>query len=56
MATKNDVTGDTISSKSNSDAYRDGYDAIFGKKSRPSLNSEEHKQEKGKQDGSIIPR
>lgn len=32
MATKNDITGDTIISKT-SDKYRDNYDNIFGKKS-----------------------
>jgi hypothetical protein len=28
---KNDITGDDIKSKSNSDSYRDNYDAIFRK-------------------------
>lgn len=32
MAAKNDVTGDRIASKANSQAYRDGMDRIFGKK------------------------
>jgi hypothetical protein len=32
MAAKNDVTGDRIASKANSQAYRDSYEAIFGKK------------------------
>jgi hypothetical protein len=31
MATKNDITGDAIISKT-SDKYRDNYDNIFGKK------------------------
>lgn len=31
MATKNDVTGDSIQTKIPSDAYRNNYDAIFGK-------------------------
>ena len=35
MATKNDVTGDAIKSKSQSDAYAKGWDAIFGKKAEP---------------------
>jgi hypothetical protein len=34
MAAKNDVTGDRIASKANSQAYRDGMDRIFGKKPR----------------------
>lgn len=35
MAAKNDVTGDRIASKANSQAYRDGMDRIFGTKKRP---------------------
>jgi len=30
MVTKNDITGDEIKSKSNSDKYSDGWDALFG--------------------------
>lgn len=29
---KNDITGDVIASKGGSDAYRQGWDRIFGKK------------------------
>ena len=32
MATRNDITGDSIQSKSNSKKFRDNYDAIFNKK------------------------
>ena len=32
MVVRNDVTGDAIQSKSSSQAYRDNWDAIFGKK------------------------
>lgn len=32
MATKNDITGDSISSKVSNNAYRSGWDAIFLKK------------------------
>ena len=32
MATQNDVTGDAIKSRNTNDKYRDGWDAIFGKK------------------------
>ena len=32
---KNDITGDTIATKGTTDAYRDGYDRIFGKKAEP---------------------
>ena len=31
MATKNDITGDSLISKTNSEAYRNNYDLIFGK-------------------------
>ena len=34
MATKNDITGDSLISKTNSEAYRNNYDAIFGKKGK----------------------
>lgn len=32
MATKNDITGDTLISKVNSKQYEDNFDKIFGKK------------------------
>jgi hypothetical protein len=31
MATKNDITGDSIVSKTNTDKYRDGFAAIFNR-------------------------
>jgi len=31
MSNKNDITGDTIISKTSNQAYDDGYDRIFGK-------------------------
>lgn len=34
MATKNDITGDPLVSKSPTEAYRDGWDRIFGKKEK----------------------
>lgn len=34
MTAKNDITGDSIKSKNNSDAYRDNWDRIFGKKDK----------------------
>jgi hypothetical protein len=33
MATKNDITGDSLISKANTKAYENNYDLIFGKKS-----------------------
>ena len=44
MATKNDVTGDSIQSRSTSKKYRDNYDDIFGKKDKeddPPLDDDE---------------
>lgn len=32
MTARNDITGDSIASRPSSDAYRDNYDRIFGKK------------------------
>jgi len=34
MATKNDITGDSIISRVPSKAYTDNFDAIFGKKDK----------------------
>lgn len=40
MAAKNDVTGDTIRTKSgNQKAYADGWDRIFGKKKKSTQGS-----------------
>jgi|GEM_PF-1423839 len=35
MTARNDITGDAIHTKSNSEAYRSGWDAIFGVKVKP---------------------
>jgi hypothetical protein len=34
---KNDITGDRLVSRTTSDAYRDHYDAIFGKKKETTM-------------------
>jgi len=34
MTSKNDITGDDIKSKSNTDQYRSGWDRIFGSKTQ----------------------
>ena len=39
MATKNDITGDTVTSRPASDNYRDNYDAIFRKKEIPRIEA-----------------
>ena len=35
MTSRNDITGDAIQTKGSSDAYREGWDRIFGKKEEP---------------------
>jgi hypothetical protein len=34
MVARNDITGDSIQTKGVTDAYRDNYDKIFGKKKK----------------------
>lgn len=45
MATKNDITGDSLISKTNTDAYRDNYDRIFGKKKKDAEQAEQQGEE-----------
>lgn len=40
MVARNDITGDAIQTKGVSDAYRDNYDKIFGKKDKKVLETE----------------
>ena len=40
MATTNDITGNTIQTKGVTDAYRDGWDRIFGQKKREAALAE----------------
>ena len=40
MATKNDITGDSLTSKASTKAYDDGWDRIFGKKNEGDLGLE----------------
>ena len=35
MTARNDITGDVIATKGSTDAYRDGWDRIFGRKTEP---------------------
>lgn len=44
MATKNDITGDSIISKQPSESYRDGWDRIFGKKKQEPTECEHQEQ------------
>jgi hypothetical protein len=48
MATTNDITGASIKSKSNTKAYEDNYDRIFGKNKEETVeetSSDETEQE-----------
>lgn len=49
MSNKNDITGDTIATKATTQAYRDNYDAIFGKKKKPETQAELGTDEKSEQ-------
>ena len=40
MATRNDVTGQEIKSRGNSQQYKDNWDAIFGKKKAEEVQEE----------------
>jgi hypothetical protein len=46
MATKNDVTGDSIRSKLPSKAYSDNWDRIFGKKKAKQTKSSPPKKDR----------
>ncbi len=43
MATKNDITGDSIQSRGVSEDYRNNYDLIFRKKKEVSLDETDEK-------------
>lgn len=40
MTARNDITGDSIQTKGTSDAYRDGWDRIFGSRRREAALAE----------------
>lgn len=40
MVARNDITGDAIQTRGSSDAYRNNYDLIFGKKKNKVVDSE----------------
>ena len=40
MATKNDITGDSIQSRKTSKEYLDNYDKIFGKKNKNKISQD----------------
>lgn len=41
LTARNDVTGAAIQSKPQSEAYRDGWDRIFGKKKEETVDTDE---------------
>lgn len=45
MAARNDITGDTIVTKKTDDSYRDGWDRIFGKKSKTEKAEEQNEEQ-----------
>lgn len=47
MAAKNDITGDSIQTRGVSDAYRDGWDRMFGKKPKKVIVDEIEVSENG---------
>ena len=42
MTAKNDITGDKIQSKANTDKFRDGWDRIFASKENKKSELKEH--------------
>lgn len=44
MAAKNDITGDSIQTRGISEAYRNNYDLIFGKKKPTTPENESNQQ------------
>ena len=53
MATKNDITGDSLVSRGPTDSYRDNYDRIFGKKNKVVEEEEEDKSCDEEEDGTL---
>lgn len=45
MPAKNDITGDSITTKSTSDAYRDNWDKIFSKKKKEEKQVDQEEKE-----------
>lgn len=50
MASRNDITGDSLVSKTATEAYRDGWDRIFGNKGAKKEVTSEDTTEVEKQD------
>ena len=50
MASRNEHTGDAIQTRDITDAYRDGYDRVFGNKKKPEEPKEEQPEVKPESD------
>lgn len=48
MASKNDITGDSIRSRGSSKKYDEGWDRIFGKKNKQGVDDGKKKQKDSK--------
>lgn len=46
MTSRNDITGDSLSSKKNSDKFRNGWDAIWGGSESPKKEPSKKNKEK----------
>ncbi len=51
MATKNDITGDAIQSKMQSDLYRQNWEKIFGKKDKKKAQPKQTRAQRTKVQG-----
>jgi hypothetical protein len=47
MSAKNNITGDSLITKSTNDAYRDGWERIFGKKKSENQNPNQPEKHTG---------
>lgn len=55
MATRNDVTGDELKSRGNSEAYQSGYDRIWGEKKRKQQQESSESGQTNKESENVEP-
>lgn len=55
MATRNDVTGDELKSRGNSEAYQSGYDRIWGEKKRKQQQQSSESGQTNKESENVQP-
>ena len=55
MATRNDVTGDELKSRGNSDAYQSGYDRIWGNKKKRDCDGAQHAGQTNNESEAVQP-